>query len=72
MHRDRRSEDEQLRSRYRLTPVEAAEMAGPAQEFAIEDGQGRIGIITPLSSHFCNSCNRIRITASGLASQIGG
>lgn len=28
-------------------------------------GQGRIGFITSMSNHFCNSCNRLRITADG-------
>ena len=27
--------------------------------------KGRIGIITPISCHFCNTCNRIRITSDG-------
>ncbi|OGR34275.1 MAG: cyclic pyranopterin phosphate synthase MoaA [Desulfovibrionales bacterium GWA2_65_9] len=39
--------------------------AGPAQMYAIDGGQGRFGLITPLSSHFCASCNRLRITSSG-------
>ena len=43
-----------------------AEDAGPAQRFAIEGGQGRLGLITPLSNHFCASCNRLRITSGGV------
>ena len=26
---------------------------------------GRIGFITPLSNHFCDTCNRVRITCTG-------
>jgi cyclic pyranopterin phosphate synthase len=26
---------------------------------------GTIGVITPISNHFCATCNRIRITATG-------
>jgi len=28
---------------------------------------GTLGVITPVSHHFCSACNRIRVTASGLA-----
>lgn len=51
----------------RLTPLARdAEDAGPAQMFAIEGGKGRLGLITPLSNHFCGSCNRLRITSGGV------
>lgn len=39
--------------------------AGPAIELAHPDYVGRIGFIMPYSSDFCNSCNRLRITALG-------
>lgn len=42
-----------------------AEDAGPAQMFAIGGGAGRLGLITPLSNHFCAGCNRLRITSGG-------
>lgn len=38
---------------------------GPARMFTIRGGRGRIGVISPLSSHFCNKCNRLRITPDG-------
>ena len=41
------------------------EGAGPAQEFSHPDYQGRIGIIAPYSKDFCNTCNRLRVTATG-------
>ncbi|MBW2011531.1 MAG: GTP 3',8-cyclase MoaA, partial [Deltaproteobacteria bacterium] len=28
--------------------------------------KGEIGFISPLTDHFCNKCNRLRLTASGL------
>ena len=28
-------------------------------------GGGRVGVISPLSEHFCGSCNRLRLTAEG-------
>lgn len=37
----------------------------PAKYFKLPNGKGRVGLINPISSHFCSSCNRIRITADG-------
>lgn len=39
--------------------------AGPAQEFYHSDYQGKVGLIMPYSKDFCNSCNRLRISAQG-------
>lgn len=53
-----------------LTPIERGsggpDGSGPAQMFAIKGGAGRFGLITPLSNHFCGSCNRLRITSGGV------
>ena len=38
---------------------------GPARYFRIEETGQKIGLITPLSHNFCESCNRIRITCTG-------
>ncbi len=38
---------------------------GPARMFRPGHGLGRIGVISPLSEHFCATCNRLRITAEG-------
>ncbi len=38
---------------------------GPAERFRIEGAKGEIGFISALSHHFCDSCNRLRLTASG-------
>jgi cyclic pyranopterin phosphate synthase len=38
---------------------------GPARLFSIAGGLGRLGIITPMSEHFCFACNRLRITSDG-------
>ena len=51
---------------YSLLPMVGAEMAGPARNFKISGAAGAIGIITPISGHFCDSCNRIRVTAAGV------
>lgn len=50
---------------YHFTPIIRGELAGPAREFQIAGAQGTIGVITALSGHFCQDCNRIRMTASG-------
>ncbi len=38
---------------------------GPARYMRIEETGQRIGLITPLSHNFCESCNRVRITCTG-------
>lgn len=48
-----------------LIPIEKADHDGPAERFRFENGPGEIGIIRPLSHHFCDRCNRLRLTASG-------
>lgn len=39
--------------------------AGPAREYYHADFSGSIGFIAPYSKDFCQSCNRLRITAQG-------
>ncbi|MCE2570096.1 GTP 3',8-cyclase MoaA [Motilimonas eburnea] len=38
---------------------------GPARVFCHPDYQGEIGLIMPYESHFCDSCNRLRVSALG-------
>ena len=38
---------------------------GVARLYRLPGAQGRIGLISQLSSHFCAACNRIRLTADG-------
>lgn len=38
---------------------------GPAQVFIHPDFKGEIGLITPYEKHFCESCNRLRVSAMG-------
>jgi len=37
---------------------------GPARYVQVKGTRLRIGFITPVSQHFCETCNRIRLTAS--------
>lgn len=39
---------------------------GPAENFQIKNSLGGIGFISPLSQPFCNKCNRLRLTSTGL------
>jgi cyclic pyranopterin phosphate synthase len=57
---------ERIGRHYPLLPLVGTEMAGPARNFKICGAAGAIGIITPISGHFCDSCNRIRVTAAGM------
>ena len=41
--------------------------AGPARYFQLDGGTAKLGFISPISHHFCASCNRIRISADGHA-----
>lgn len=38
---------------------------GPARYFRLGGTETRIGFITPLSQHFCASCNRVRLSVDG-------
>jgi len=38
---------------------------GPARYLKTPDGRVSIGFITPLSEHFCATCNRVRLAADG-------
>ena len=38
---------------------------GVAKLYKLKNAKGNIGFISPVSNHFCNECNRIRVTADG-------
>ncbi|HBN26967.1 MAG TPA: GTP 3',8-cyclase MoaA [Desulfobacteraceae bacterium] len=38
---------------------------GPVKRYKFENAKGEIGFISPVSDHFCEKCNRIRLTAKG-------
>ncbi|MBI5287281.1 MAG: GTP 3',8-cyclase MoaA, partial [Deltaproteobacteria bacterium] len=49
-----------------LIPLgDSASRTGPARRYRFEDGIGEVGFISPISDHFCDSCNRLRLTADG-------
>lgn len=53
-----------LSARYTLTPL-PSRTGGPARMVRVEETGGLVGFITPLTHNFCESCNRVRLTATG-------
>jgi GTP 3',8-cyclase len=49
----------------RLLVIPAERWDGPAQRFHFEGARGEIGLIGPVSNHFCSRCNRLRLTPDG-------
>ncbi|HEX8232145.1 MAG TPA: GTP 3',8-cyclase MoaA [Caulobacteraceae bacterium] len=47
------------------TPAPRPADGGPAIEFEHPDHAGRLGLIAPYAPGFCESCNRLRVTARG-------
>lgn len=47
------------------SPVARGLDDGPATEFSHPDYEGRFGLIAPYAPGFCDSCNRLRVTARG-------
>lgn len=39
---------------------------GPARYLVTPDGKFSVGFITPMSQHFCATCNRVRLTVDGM------
>ena len=48
-----------------LVPVKGGKGAGPARYYQGGEGPARGGVISALSRHFCDDCNRVRLTAKG-------
>ena len=53
-----------LEERYELIPG-VMPGGGPARYLQVAGSQLRIGFITPISQHFCETCNRVRLAADG-------
>jgi cyclic pyranopterin phosphate synthase len=48
-----------------LIPIPSDRWDGPAKRFRMEGALGEIGLIGAVSSHFCDDCNRLRLTPDG-------
>ena len=53
-----------IRKKYNFTKVERTD-SSPSQDYELENGY-RFGIIEPHKDDFCATCNRVRLTASGV------
>jgi cyclic pyranopterin phosphate synthase len=49
----------------KLIPIPSDQWDGPAKRFRIKGALGEIGLIGAVSSHFCDDCNRLRLTPDG-------
>lgn len=54
-----------LRERFRLLDAHLPG-GGPARYLSTADRSFSLGFITPLSQHFCETCNRVRLTVDGM------
>lgn len=49
-----------------LIPSTGKSHDGPARNFLIAGTDTRVGVISAVSQHFCETCNRVRLTAKGV------
>jgi len=54
-----------LRQRWTLQDT-SYQTGGPARYFDVAETGTRIGFITPMTHNFCESCNRVRLTCTGM------
>lgn len=54
-----------LRQHYELIAT-TEKTGGPARYYQMPDSESRVGFISPHSHNFCDTCNRVRLTAEGL------
>jgi cyclic pyranopterin phosphate synthase len=56
---------ERISAGAQLQAVPGPQGNGPARYFAFPGAIGAVGVISPLSHDYCNTCNRVRLTADG-------
>ena len=56
---------ERLQALGNLEPITGPAGNGPAKYFQFPGSRGSVGFITPMTEHFCATCNRLRITSDG-------
>jgi len=56
---------EQIQSLGELEPYTGRTGNGPARYYRLPGASGTIGFISPITEHFCHSCNRLRLTSDG-------
>jgi len=55
---------QRLETRFDLIP-DLLPGGGPARYYRLAGTETRLGFITPLSQHFCATCNRVRLSVDG-------
>jgi cyclic pyranopterin phosphate synthase len=50
---------------WEFSPADEVYGNGPSQNYRIAGAKGVFGLIHPVSDHFCETCNRLRLTADG-------
>ena len=53
----------EINSEFPLEPVKRT--SAPATRFAYKDGGGEIGVVASVTQQFCDTCDRVRLTADG-------
>jgi cyclic pyranopterin phosphate synthase len=61
---DLRQIENDLASRFDMIPA-VSSGGGPARYLKMRDSNTTIGFITPISQHFCETCNRVRLSVEG-------
>lgn len=56
---------DRLKSTFGLVPADGPGGNGPARYWQVPDSKGVVGFITPMSESYCDTCSRLRITATG-------
>lgn len=54
-----------IMQRYDLEPIPGRVNAGPSRYYRSRGAAGELGFISPIDSGFCDTCNRVRLTAIG-------
>jgi len=57
--------EKMVRKEYNLSKDPSEDAGSPSRNFLIDGFAGKVGFISPVSRHFCDSCNRIRLTSDG-------
>ena len=53
-----------LATRYHLEPIGGGD-GGPAVDWRVAETGQRVGFVSPMTEHFCERCNRLRLEADG-------
>ena len=56
---------EGIQSLGKLEPYTGQTGNGPARYYRLPGARGTIGFISPMTEHFCGTCNRLRLTSDG-------